>query len=200
MQNFLAVHPLFTRRVLTKLLIGSVLDFSPPLVFVVAFELSDFFTATTWFMGATVLMSLFALLVEKRIPYFSLYISAITLFFGASTLFFHSPEYIQIRDTFYDLVLAVTLIYGYKKGRLLFKSVFSHSIKMADSAWEKITKAWITFFLIIAFLNEIARRVFDEGGWIFFKLGVLVLTSLFGLWVLYYFYEPALEERSDNKQ
>jgi intracellular septation protein len=194
MHRWLVAHPLFTKRVLSKLLVGSILDFSPPLVFIIAFELSDFFVATAWFMAATVLMSSVAFFIEKRVPYFSLYISLVTLFFGWWTLFFHDPHYIQIRDTFYDLVLALTLLYGYSKGKLLFKSAFSHSIKIADSSWERITQAWIIFFLLGASLNEVARRVFNEEYWLYFKLSFLVLTIMFGMWVLFYFYKPVEEK------
>jgi intracellular septation protein len=153
-------HPLFTKKVLSKLFIGSFLDFSPALVFVLVFELSDFFTATGWFMASTVVVTFIALAIEKRTPFFSLYIAAITILFGASTLFFHSPNYIQIRDTVYDLVLALTLLISYLKGKLLFKRVFSHSIRMSDSAWRNVTKAWIAFFTIIALLNEVVRRLY----------------------------------------
>ncbi len=198
MSIFNKAHPLLEKRILFKLLTGSLLDFSPPLVFIIAFELSDFYTATSWFMVATVLTSLFAIIVEKRIPYFSFYISFITLIFGASTLYFHHPQYIQIRDTVYDLVLAITLAWGYVHGKLFLKSAFSHSIKMPDSAWVSITRAWIVFLITIALSNEVARRVLTEGGWIYFKFIILVCTSLFGLWVLFHFYKPMPKTEEDG--
>lgn len=200
MHDFVTTHPLFTKKILSKLFIGSFLDFSPALIFVLVFELSNFFVATAWFMFSTVVVSFIALAIEKRMPYFSFYISAITILFGASTLFFHSPNFIQIRDTVYDLVLALTLGIGYLKGKLLLKRVFTHSIKMSDDAWLRVTQAWIIFFIIGAILNEIARRVYDEGGWIWFKLGVLVVTFFFGLWVLFFFYKPDDQEIEGEKK
>jgi intracellular septation protein len=194
MRAWLALHPLWTKKILTKLFVGSFLDFSPALIFIATFELSNFYTATVWFMVSTVVVCLFAVLIEKRVPYFSIYISAVTLLFGASTLFFRSPDFIQIRDTVYDLVLALTLGVGYLKGRLLLKRVFSHSIQMSDKAWLHVTQAWVIFFIFGALLNEIIRRVFDVSGWVCFKSGMLLVTFFFGIWVLFYFYQPASKE------
>lgn len=183
-------HPLFRKKTLQKFLLGSFLDFSPPLTFIIVFELSDFYTATAWFMAVTVLITGFAVFVEKRVPYFSIYISCITLGFGFWTLFLHDPDFVQMRDTFYDAVLALTLFIGMYKGKLFFKSAFSHSLIMTDYAWRKVTQAWILFFVFGGIANEVARRLFDEAGWVYFKIVVILATLFFGLWVLFYYYEP----------
>lgn len=199
MSSWLLAHPLFTKKVISKLFLGSLLDFSPPLVFIVLFELTmNFFTATFWFMVVTCIVALFARMVEKRTPYFSLYISLVTVLFGAFTLFFHNPEFLQIRDTLYDLVLGITLFAGLRKGKLFFKSAFTHSIRMADEAWRSVTLAWIYFFVVGAIGNEIARNVLTDDGWVFYKLVVLVLTFFFGIWCLFYFYKPEPEIKTDK--
>jgi intracellular septation protein len=198
MRSYLTRHPLFTKAILRKLFLGSFLDFSPTLVFVIVFEVSDFFTATLWFIIATLIASLFAIKIEKRVPYFSLYISLITLLFGGSTLFFRDPHYVQMRDTFYDLVLGCTVLYTYLRGRLVFKSIFSHSIVMSDDSWHRLTHAWIFFFFFLATSNEIARRVFDQEGWVIFKVIMLFVTTAFGFWALFFFYAPREEDLSQK--
>jgi intracellular septation protein len=145
-------------------------------------------------MGATVLASFFAIKAEKRVPYFSLYISCVTLLFGGSTLFFHEPHFVQMRDTFYDIVLGVTILWMYVHGKLVFKSVFSHSIVMSNNAWKNLTHAWIFFFFFLAGANEVARHVLTPGDWVLFKLAMLVVTTCFGLWALFYYFESIPEE------
>lgn len=196
MRSYLLAHPLFTRRILKKLFVGTLLDFSPTLVFVVAYELSDFFTATGWFIVSTVIASGIALIREKRVPYFTIYIALVTLFFGGTTLVFHNPHFIQIRDTFYDLVLGLTVLFSYLHGKLVFKSVFSHSIVMSDEAWNNLTHAWIFFFFSAAAANELARHTFTPGGWVYFKVAMLFITMGFGFWTLFYFFEPREEDKN----
>lgn len=190
MRDTVITHPLLRREVLRKLFVGTFLDFSPTLVFVVTYHLSDFFTATGWFMVATVCVALFALRVERRIPYFSLYLSLITLLFGASTLFFQQPHFIQVRDTVYDTVLGLTLLFGVVSRKLFLMNVFSHTIKMTVGAWSGMTYAWICYFLVAALSNEVARKVLQPGDWVIFKVTMLVFTACYGFFVLFYFYEP----------
>jgi intracellular septation protein len=193
MRSYLLAHPLFTKKILKKLFIGTLLDFSPTLVFVVAYECSNFFTATGWFIGSTVIASLVAVVREKRVPYFSIYIALVTLFFGGTTLFFHDPHFIQMRDTFYDVVLGLTVLISYLHGKLVFKSVFSHSVSMSDEAWNGLTHAWIFFFFGAAFSNELARYSLSPGGWVYFKVLMLFVTMCFGFWALFYYFEPRME-------
>jgi intracellular septation protein len=188
-------HTLFKKNNLKKFIFGLFLDFSPPFVFVIVFEITDFYIATGWFVATTVCMSIIALLIEKRIPYFSLYISLVTFIFGSWTIVLRDPDFIQMRDTFYDIVLALTLYFGLLRGKLFLRTAFEHTIIMIDTAWRKITKSWIVYFIVGAVANEVARRYLDEEGWIYFKIITLFTTVIFTFCVLFYFYEPHQEDK-----
>jgi intracellular septation protein len=196
MVNWLQRHPLIKRGNLKKFLFGLLLDFSPPFVFVIVFEITNFYVATGWFVATTFLMSLIAFFVEKRIPYFSLYISLVTFVFGSWTIVLRDPDFIQMRDTFYDAVLALTLYFGLLRGKLFLKTAFEHTIIMLDTSWQKITKSWIIYFIIGGVANEIARRYLDEENWIYFKIIALLVTVIFAFSVLLHFYE---EDQKESK-
>jgi intracellular septation protein len=107
----------------------------------------------------------------------------------------HDPDFIQMRDTFYDGVLALTLYFGLLRGKLFLRTAFQHTIIMIDSSWRSITKSWIVYFIIGGVANEIARRYLDEGGWIYFKIAALFVTVIFAFVVLFYFYKSEESEK-----
>lgn len=173
----------------TKILYGFFLDFGPIIIFLATVRHFGFYTATFALMITTIISTIITFIKEKRIPYFALYVAALTLSFGWITISHHNPKFIQIRDTVYDLSFALTLIIGLVFRINLLKISFGHCVKLHLQSWNKLTYSWIVFFLINSMANEYVRRYFDRNVWVHFKTNMLFVTILFGVITLLFFYK-----------
>ena len=140
-------------------------------------------------MIATIISTVITYRAQKRIPYAALYLAFLTIVFGSITIHSHKVKFIQIRDTLYDLTAALTLIAGLRFNIKFFKLAFGDVIPMSDKGWGKLTYFWITFFILLAFTNEISRRILSLDHWFILKTYVIFITTIFGFVALYFSYE-----------
>lgn len=184
-------HSLFSKSVLKRFFIGAILEFSPVLLFLISFHFFHVYRATLVLMIATIISTVVTYKIQKRLPYLALYIAFLTTVFGYITVVLHEPKFIQMRDTFYDLTCATTLILGFVFKKPVLKLAFNSVISMTKEAWDRLTRLWIIFFVILAALNEYVRTTISLDGWFDFKSVVVVVTCLFGFITLYFVYEKA---------
>lgn len=185
---------LFTREVLSKIFLGLFLDFGPVLIFLVTANYFSFYKATFVLMIATLLSTLITFWKHKRIPFFAVYITLLTLVFGFVTVSMQNPHFIQMRDTIYDLTLALTLVIGLLFNKILLKVALGAFIKIHDRTWFKLTYAWIAFFIVNSMANEYVRRSFDKDVWVDFKIDMMLITIVFAIATFLFFYEHEHEE------
>lgn len=180
---------LFSKSNLKRLLLGTILEFGPIFVFLLAFPHFRIYMATTFLMLATIVSTFATYILQKRLPYLALYVTLITIVFGYMTLLHHEPKFIQMRDTLYDLTCAATLIIGSMVNISFLKIAFDKVIPMTDQAWHKLTYAWTVFFLLSAVANEYVRRTESLHTWFDYKGYVVIATVIFGVTALYLTYE-----------
>jgi intracellular septation protein len=171
--------------------LGAVLEFSPILVFLSSFKHFHIYPATMLFMAATIISTLLTYRLQKRLPYFALYVAMLTIGFGYLTIFHHQPKFIQMRDTLYDLTCAITLLIGLAFDTSLLRFAFQEVLPMSRQAWNKVTYAWVAFFILNAGINEYIRRTFDLHFWFTFKGFMVPATIIFGLLTLWLWYEKS---------
>lgn len=165
----------------------SLLEFLPVLLFVLTFELThrNFFKATFVMILTTILFTFYSFHKEKRLPYIALFISLETTFFGGLTLFFRNPVFVQMRDTFFDVVMgSVILVTGIMKAPII-KRFFGHVFELSDYLWIKLSFMWGPLLLTFAIFNEYTRRHFPPYIWVKYKMLVVVITTCFGLYCLW---------------
>jgi intracellular septation protein len=137
--------------------------------------------STVAFMVAT----LVALVVSKwRLGHVSPMVwlsSALILGFGALTVFFNDPFWIQIKPTAVYLLFAATLFGGLLKGKAMLRYLLQAAFEgLSDEGWLKLSRNWAVFFLFLAGLNEVLRQVLTFGGWLQAKLWLFTgLSFLF---------------------
>lgn len=170
-------------------LINFLVDFAPLLIFFVAYRLSDhennpisaIITATSVFMGATII----ALIVSKwRLGKISpmLWLSSILIIgFGALTVYFHDETFIQIKPTIIYVFFATILFGGLMRGKAMLKYLLQAAFEgLSDEGWLKLSRNWGLFFVALAILNEAARAALDFDSWLTFKVwGVTAISFLF---------------------
>lgn len=184
-------HPILslTPKILRKLLLESLLEFGPIIIFLLSFRYLHVYKATMILMVVTIISTIATYKIQKRLPYLALYVAFLTSVFGYMTLSLHQPRFIQMRDTLYDVTCALTLIGGLIMNVSFLKLAFHSAFPMARRAWDRLTYAWILFFITNAFLNEFIRRTMSLKEWFGFKSTVVMVTIIFGVTVLVLFYE-----------
>lgn len=178
-----------------RVLVGSILEFGPILVFLVSFHYFHIYKATLLLMVSTIVSTIVTYRVQKRLPYLALYVALITIGFGYMTLTHREPKFIQIRDTMYDITCALTLLIGLMVNISFLKLAFNDVLPMTMRAWTRQTYAWIVFFILSAIVNEYVRRTMSLQAWFDFKTYIVGVTIIFGCTILYFFYEkPGMQK------
>ncbi|PZO71874.1 MAG: intracellular septation protein A [Pelagerythrobacter marensis] len=89
--------------------------------------------------------------------------TALIVGFGALTIFFGDPAFVQLKPTLLYAGFGVLLLAGW-----------------SDEGWLKLSRNWGCFFLALAVLNQVLVEVLDFGQWLSAKLWLfLPLTFLF---------------------
>jgi intracellular septation protein len=159
------------------------LDFGPLLVFFVATKFIGMFAGTAAFMAAIAI----AVIASKwRLGKVSpmLWLSAIlVLFFGALTLYFHDPAFIQLKPTIIYSFFALMLIGGWMRGKPLLRYLLQSAYDgLTEAGWLKLSRNWGLFFAALAVANELMRAALDFDTWLLIKVwGVTILSMVFAM-------------------
>jgi intracellular septation protein len=191
-------HSLFSPQVFKRVILGTILEFGPIFVFLLSFSHFRIYMATTFLMLATIISTIATYALQKRLPYLALYVTLITIIFGYMTLLHREPRFIQMRDTLYDLTCAGTLLIGLALNIPFLSIAFNKVIPMTRHAWQRLTYAWMGFFLLSALLNEYVRRTESLREWFHYKGYMVIVTVIFGLVSLYLFYETQHEAEKEK--
>lgn len=156
-----------------------IVDYAPLIGFFAAFKLAGVFTATAVFMVTVVV----ALIVSKwKLGRISpmLWLSAILIVgFGALTIWFHDPKFIQLKPTIIYALLALLLLGGLLLGKPVLRYVFEHGYDgLSDTGWRILTRNWGLFFVAMALLNEVLRRNLAFEQWLTVKVWALPALSI----------------------
>ena len=167
------------------------LDYGPLLVFFIAYKFGGSNSDPTQgpLVGTGVFMVAIAIAVavsKWKLGRVSpmLWLSAVLVVgFGALTLWFRDPKFIQIKPTIIYLFFAALLIGGVLRGKAMLKYVLEAAYKgLTDEGWRKLSLSWGLFFLALAGANEVMRAVMSFDVWLTVKVwGVTAVTFLFAL-------------------
>lgn len=137
--------------------------------------------------GAFMLAAVIALGVSKwrlgRVSPMLWFSTALIVGFGALTIFFGDPVFVQLKPTIIYALMGAALLAGVIKGKPLLKILLEAAFEgLSHEGWLKLSRNWGVFFLMLAMLNEGLRHFLDFEGWLWAKLWVfLPLTFLFTL-------------------
>ncbi len=107
--------------------------------------------------------------------------TALIVGFGALTIFFGDPRFVQLKPTIIYSFFGVALLVGVYMGRPLLKILLEAAFEgLTDEGWLKLSRNWGVFFLALAALNEALVAYMSFEGWLWAKFWVfLPLTFLF---------------------
>lgn len=167
------------------------LDYGPLLIFFLAYKFGGSESDPTQgpLVGTGVFMVAIAIAVavsKWKLGRVSpmLWLSAVLVVgFGALTLWFRDPKFIQIKPTIVYLFFAALLIGGVLRGKAMLKYVLEAAYEgLTDEGWRKLSLSWGLFFLALAGANEIMRAALSFDTWLTVKVwGVTAATFLFAM-------------------
>lgn len=135
--------------------------------------------------GAFMAASVAALVISKwrlgKVSPMLWFSTALIMGFGALTIFFGDPTFVQLKPTIIYAVFGVALLAGFFIGRALLRILLEAAFEgLSEQGWLKLSRNWGVFFLGLALLNEALRANLTFEGWLWAKLWVfLPLTFLF---------------------
>lgn len=104
--------------------------------------------------------------------------TALIVGFGALTIFFADPVFVQLKPTIIYVMFGAALLVGYWRGKALLKVLLETAFEgLSDDGWLKLSRNWGLFFLFLAALNETLRMTLDFGDWLAAKLWVFMPLS-----------------------
>ena len=166
-----------------KPLIKFAADFGPLLIFFVIYfnGENNLKSAIPPFIIATLIALIAIYILEKKIPMVPLVSGVLITLFGGLTLYFDNKIFFFMKPTIINLLFASVLFFGkYFTEKPLLKIFFQNSINLQDEGWKKLNNRWISFFVLVAILNEVVWRTQSEAFWINFKVwGLLPISFLF---------------------
>ncbi len=163
--------------------LGFALDFAPLLIFFLAYKFFGIIAGTAAFMVAI----LIAVIISKwKIGNISpmLWLSAVLVVgFGALTIYFNDPRFIQIKPTIIYTGFAVILGVGLLRGKAMLKYLLQAAYEgLSDEGWLKLSRNWAIFFVGMALLNEAMRLTLSFDLWLTLKVwGITILSFIFAI-------------------
>ncbi len=141
-------------------------------------ELAAVIKGTMAFMVAAVI----ALAVSKwrlgKVSPMLWFSTALIVGFGALTIFFGDPTFVQLKPTIIYSVFGVALLIGVWRGRAFLQILLEAAFEgLTKEGWLKLSRNWGIFFLALAALNEILRAQMSFEGWLWAKLWVFLPVS-----------------------
>ena len=167
------------------------LDFGPLLIFFLVYKfgapegnpITSAIYGTIAFMVAIVLaMGISKWKLGKVSP--MMWMSAVLILgFGALTIYFADPRFIQHKPTIIYAGFALILFGGLLRRKAMLKSLLQAAFEgLNDTGWLKLSRNWGLFFAAMAVLNELMVATLSFDWWLTIKVwGVPAVSFLFAM-------------------
>ncbi len=164
---------------------NQLLEWSPLIVFFVAFKVLGLYWAT----AALMLTSVASLLIHRaRTGSFKpllVVTTGVIVILGAATLLLHDKRFIQWKPTVLLGLAAIAFLGSNFIGRQplarrMLEGVFSEPLALSSHAWRVVNTLWACWFALLAAANIYVAHNFAEGTWVNFKVfGISLLMMVF---------------------
>lgn len=164
------------------------LDFFPVAIFFGIYFFSGvenpIYPAVLGLMVASIIQTIGSRLITGKFEKIHLWTLLVTLAFGALTLIFRNPEFVQWKASILVWVMAGVFLYRQfiiKKLLIqeMLQSTMDEKLEIPDSVWQKVNMIWPIGYTIFGFLNLYVAYNFSEPFWVKFKLfGLMGLTAI----------------------
>ena len=172
-----------------------VIDYGPLAIFLIVYrsmapeeasadgELLAIIYGTGAFMVAAVIALFASRMLLGKISPMLWFSTALIVGFGALTIVFGDPVFVQLKPTIIYTVMGLALIIGWMRGTALLKILLEAAFEgLSQEGWLKLSRNWAVFFLFLAGLNEVLRALYNEANgqfetWLWAKFAVFMPLS-----------------------
>lgn len=165
------------------------------------YEFDGIFSATAVLMATTVLQVIFTYALTRKFEKRLMWLMLAVLAFGALTLIFRNPLFVQWKPTIFNWALALAFGASQFMGdKNLMERTLGSQIHLPKPIWSRLNLLWVCNFAIVGGLNLVVAYAFSEEAWVSYKLYsaigfTLALTILTALII-----SPHLKEDAVDKQ
>jgi intracellular septation protein len=167
---------------MSTLILNIGIEFGPLAAFILAYSVSDFFTAIAVTMVTAVVSLATALIVQRRVALFPIFSTVLILIFGSLSLYFQDEGFFIFLDTLNNGLLGAGLAISLWLGRPALAPLFDHVFALTPAGWYYLTRRWAILLISIAVLNEMVRLFGTPEQWVYFKTANMALTVAFAFW------------------
>jgi intracellular septation protein len=163
---------------------NQLLEWSPLIVFFVAFKWLGIYWATGALMIACTLLMLIHRLRTGSFKTMHVITAAVAVILGTATLVLHDQRFIQWKPTVLLGCAAIAFL-GSSVGkkplaRRMLEGVFTEPLEISAHAWIVINALWAGWFALLAVANIYIARNFAESVWVNFKVfGISIAMMVF---------------------
>ena len=135
--------------------------------------------ATKIFVPAILVALFIGWFQTKKIAKMPLITAILVVVFGGLTIWLNNPIFIKMKPTLIYLIFSAILGYGLLKKKSYLKILMGSAIPMNEEGWLILSKRFVVFFVLLAFMNEIIWRFFSQDFWVNFKTFGLPILLIF---------------------
>jgi intracellular septation protein len=162
---------------------NQLLELSPLIIFLVAFETLGIYWATGALMAACVLLLVIHRVRTGKFKTMHVITAAVVVSLGSATLLLHDVRFIQWKPTVLLGLTAVAFLGSMVIGkqplvRRMFEGVFPEPLEVAAHTWMVINCLWVIWFAALAALNIYVARHFAESTWVHFKVYAITPATM----------------------
>jgi len=164
---------------------NQLLEWSPLIVFFVAFKLLGIYWATGSLMLICVLVMAIHRVQTGSFKPMHVVTAALAVVLGSATFLFHDARFIQWKPTVLLAGAAVAFFGSNFLGpqplaQRMLEGVFSEPLAMTAHAWRVVNTLWAAWFAVLAVANIYIAHHFTESAWVNFKVfGITIAMMTF---------------------
>lgn len=148
----------------------ALLDFIPLLAFFYVAKTQGILAGAGAILITTVAVAVIHLMTQKgRLTKQQVVTLVLTVVFCGLTLLFHDEIYLKWKSTVINGVFAVALLVSVLIGKPLLEMAMKSVFSLTKSGWNKLTLAWVGYFILMAVLQYYFAFHTSEQTWINFK-------------------------------
>lgn len=163
--------------------VGAAVDYGPLIVFFAAYEIGGLRPATIAVMAATAVALAAGWLITRRFAFMPALTLVVVGVLGGLTLYLNDPDFIKMKPTIVYLLFAGIIAAELMSGRPLLGRAMTAAMPPLGAAGKRLLLIrFLLFFVVMAAINEVARRVLSTDHWVIWKVfGGIAATFLFVL-------------------
>jgi intracellular septation protein len=156
-------------------------DMLPVVLFFIAYQMYDIYTATAVIIVATIVQVLYVYLKHKRVEKIHVITLVLVILLGGLTLILQDENFIKWKPTIVNWGFAIVFLGSHYIGQKpIIQRMMDGMIGLPKQVWSRLSWLWIAFFVLSGAANIYVAFNYDTDTWVNFKLfGLMAMTIVF---------------------